>query len=336
MYSESRQCRRETRNQGRPGAAERLARRIAAVVTAVIIAFGAAGAVSVQADAYGNEWAVYEYLTGTLGFNTAAACGIMANIRCESGFAPGARSGSGAYGLCQWMGGRKSGMQSWCRRNGFSSGSLEGQLSYTYYELSTYYPDVLWTLQNVEESSDGAYTAGYTWCMYYERPANAGSVSDYRGSLATGYWSTYSIYVIDQWLEYEDGKHYIRDGQYLTDCFAEIEEKTYYFDENSVMQTGFRTVDDKKYYLGDDGVMRTGWQEIDEEKYYFDKDGVMQTGEFKVDGQTFHADKDGKIVAIAAVYEVQEKILDAAGQSVSPEEAEEPVTEPITALPVQQ
>ena len=102
------------------------------------------------------------------------------------------------------------------------------------------------------------------------------------------------------------------------------------------MQTGFRTVDDKKYYLGDDGVMRTGWQEIDEEKYYFDKDGVMQTGEFKVDGQTFHADKDGKIVAIAAVYEVQEKILDAAGQSVSPEEAEEPVTEPITALPEQQ
>ena len=52
----------------------------------------AAMAPSMPAKAASNEETAFFYLTDTLGFNVAAACGIMANIRHESNFHPGAGS----------------------------------------------------------------------------------------------------------------------------------------------------------------------------------------------------------------------------------------------------
>lgn len=297
-------------------------RRAAALALAVILTFTVSVcAAPVTAEAAGsNEWTVYEYLTDVLGFNTAAACGIMANINCESHFNP--RAGSAAYGLCQWMGGRKSAMKSWCNKNGFSSNSIEGQLSYAYYELSSRYPDVLYTLNNVEESADGAYQAGYAWCYYFERPANTAGTSAYRASLASGtYWPTYSIYVIDQWLEYEDGMHYIRSGEFLTGL-NEIDGKRYFFDDNGVMQSGcFQKSDGKRYYFGKDGVMATGWLDLKGDKYYLAPNGILQTGEFEVEGQKFTADEKGKIIGIGAISEVTDMTADLAGQSVTQEDS---------------
>lgn len=301
-----------------------LVRRAAALVTALGIALTASvWTAPVTAEAASNEWTVYEYLTDVLGFNTAAACGIMANINCESHFNPGAGSsgGGGAYGLCQWMGGRKSGLKSWCRKNGFSSNSIEGQLSYAYYELSTHYPSVLYTLTNVEESADGAYNAGYAWCCYYEKPANTAGTSAYRGSLASGtYWPTYSIYVIDQWLDYADGRHYIRSGEFLTGL-NEVDGERYFFDENGVMQTGFQKSDGKKYYFDENGVMVTGWLDLKGDKYYFAPNGIMKTGDFEADGQKFTTDKDGRVTGIGAITEVTDVTTEFAEKSVKAEEA---------------
>ena len=116
----------------------------------------AALAPSMPAKAASNEETAFFYLTDTLGFNVAAACGIMANIRHESNFHPGAGSWGGAYGLCQWMGGRLDGLDYYCWDHGFDSESMAGQLSYLTHELKSYYPSLYKYLMNIENSSEGA------------------------------------------------------------------------------------------------------------------------------------------------------------------------------------
>lgn len=88
------------------------ARRIAAILMtgtmAGAVAMGTPGLVQeVSAGYSANADYIFEYLTKRLGYSEAAACGIMANIRCESTFNPQAyNAGGGSYGLCQWTGGR--------------------------------------------------------------------------------------------------------------------------------------------------------------------------------------------------------------------------------------
>ena len=309
-------------------------RRAAALLTAAAIAFTACvWTAPVTAEAAGdNEWTCYEYLTDVLGFNTAAACGIMANLACESHFHPGAGSsgGGGSYGLVQWLGGRKSWMKSWCSKNGYSSGSIEGQLAFTYYEISTKYPDLLYTLNNVELSADGAYTAAYSFCMYYERPANTAGTSAYRASLASGtYWPAYSIYAIDQWLEYAEGKKYIRSGEFVTGM-TEIDGVRYFFDDNGIMKTGFQKWDGKKYYFGKNGKMVTGWLDLKGDKYYLAPNGILKTGDFEVEGQKFTADEKGKVIAVGAINEVKDTTAELAEKSVT--QAEDPTINPDAGL----
>ena len=64
------------------------------------------------------------------GLNTAAACGVMANIDKESTFNPSVSSRDGSYGLCQWTGSRKSNLFSYCDQNGLDSSSVEGQIAF--------------------------------------------------------------------------------------------------------------------------------------------------------------------------------------------------------------
>ena len=131
---------------------------------------------------YSNEEKCYMFLTREMGLNTAAASGILANIRRESSFNPD--SGSSYYGLCQWGGGRLTNLRSFCSSNGYSASSLEGQLRFLAHELEQSYSSVLSYLQGVDNSAQGAYDAGYHFCYNYERPANRESSSVSRGELA--------------------------------------------------------------------------------------------------------------------------------------------------------
>ena len=50
-----------------------------------------------------NEQKCYNYFTKTMNLNCAGACGILANIKYESGFNPKAKGDGGtSYGICQW------------------------------------------------------------------------------------------------------------------------------------------------------------------------------------------------------------------------------------------
>lgn len=140
-----------------------------------------------------NETTVYEYLKNTMGINTAAACGVLSNIKSESSFNPNALGDNGtSYGICQWHNSRWTKLQDFCNNNGYNWRTLEGQLHYLEYELKYSYPSVWNKLISVENSSSGAYEAGWYWCYYFEIPANRDTVSVNRGNYAKNtYWEYY-------------------------------------------------------------------------------------------------------------------------------------------------
>ena len=127
---------------------------------------------------------IYNYLTSNYGYNKAATCGILANIRFESNFV--SDIGDYYYGLCQWGGSRKDNLYSFCQNNGLDATSIEGQLAYLDYELSNSYPSVKSYLLNIENSSSGAYNAADYFCRNFEGAAS----TEGRGDLAVSYFES--------------------------------------------------------------------------------------------------------------------------------------------------
>ena len=142
-----------------------------------------------------NETAIFTYLTGAMGLNNAAACGVLANIEVESNFNPRAGGdGGSSYGICQWHASRYTRLKNYCYNRGLDYTTLYGQLCYLNFELENYYPGLLEKLRGVENTAGGAYNAGYYWCYYFEVPRGyASGVSDARGARAMAdYWPVYA------------------------------------------------------------------------------------------------------------------------------------------------
>ncbi len=141
--------------------------------------------------------AIYEFLINDMGLNSAAACGVLANIEKESDFNPQLYGDSGSsYGICQWHNGRFENLKKFCNANGYSWKTLEGQLQFLKYELNTNKTDTGKIIDrlDVPNTAEGAYTAGYNWCYYFERPANKAAKSEARGNNAKNvYWPTYKL-----------------------------------------------------------------------------------------------------------------------------------------------
>ena len=142
-----------------------------------------------------NEQFVYMFCVNEMRLTPAAACGVMANIYKESSFRNYIES-DGSYGLCQWLGERRSTLVSWCNQNGLDYTTLYGQLRFMFYELSyeEYTPlvNILYSLGN---TPDDAAKAAREWCYKFEQPANAGDVGYYRGiSAKNDFYPIYSQY----------------------------------------------------------------------------------------------------------------------------------------------
>lgn len=145
-----------------------------------------------------TEGKIYNYLTGTMGLNTAGACGILANIEKESNFGVTKKEvGGGGYGLVQWTGGRLTNLKNWCNENDKKYDSLDGQLGFLAHELNNSYSSTLQKLKAVDNTETGAYQAGYYFCYNYERPANYVKRSQERGELAKTYFNKYKYGLID-------------------------------------------------------------------------------------------------------------------------------------------
>lgn len=149
-----------------------------------------------------NIETIFSFLTKNCGFNTAAACGVLANIECESNFNPNIWGDNDtSYGICQWHAGRLTAMQEWCDDNGYNWKTLTGQLNYLKKELSANDSKFLhngkvisdYMKGKIKNSADGAYQAGYYWCTNYEVPADTENQSISRGNRAkTTYWSMFA------------------------------------------------------------------------------------------------------------------------------------------------
>lgn len=150
-----------------------------------------------------NKTQIFSYLTKEMGLNSAAACGIMANIEKESNFKPTTiiRDSNGLHsgGLCMWNGSRLNRLKSYCNNKGLNYLSIKGQLDYLSYELKlSQYKHILNYLKKVPNNSSGAYDAAYYWCYYFEIPASRGTRSVQRGNAAIrNYWPTYGNKKLD-------------------------------------------------------------------------------------------------------------------------------------------
>lgn len=154
-----------------------------------------------------NETTVFIYLTSTMKFNKAVACGILANIEKESSFNPQSYNSSdpngGSFGICQWNGGRWTALKNYCSRNNLNATTIKGQLAYMNYELSNSYGTLLGMLRKYPNTQQGCWDAAAQWCARFEVPAGYGSwdngqltlgtTSKSRGDFAVSkYWSAYS------------------------------------------------------------------------------------------------------------------------------------------------
>lgn len=125
-----------------------------------------------------NYQTLYAYLTGELGYNDAAAAGILGNIYMESRYQSDDMSSDGYYGICQWGGGRLRELIFWCMSNGYSYASLEGQMRFMAHELEDY-PELVSSLQSLPDTIEAAYDAGELFRSVYERGVmgNVGAIS---------------------------------------------------------------------------------------------------------------------------------------------------------------
>ena len=142
---------------------------------------------------YEAEREAFSYMVMEMDLSPAAASGIMANIYAESEFnVTVVNRGSGAYGICQWLGSRKTSLKNYCNARGLDWSTMKGQLRFMEHELADIYPGTYNKIKNVSNDIDGAYKAAYTFCYEFERPSNKAYRSDQRGRFAkTIFWPEY-------------------------------------------------------------------------------------------------------------------------------------------------
>lgn len=141
----------------------------------------------------GNYRVIFDYLVGK-GLNAAAACGILANIRGESGGNPslvGTADAYGSIGICQWTFGRKTALLNFV--NGNWRNNLSGQLDFLWHELNgSYRNSVLVPLQNEPNTEAGARDAAYVFVSKFEIPQryyNGRDIYMERVEWASEFWS---------------------------------------------------------------------------------------------------------------------------------------------------
>ena len=190
----------------------------------------------VEVDPAANESEIYEYLTHELGLNEAAAVGVLTNINAESGYrqnALGDRNSAGiytSYGLCQWHNSRWENLINFGIANDVDWQTVHGQMMYLQYELEHGYRSVLNALRAVENTAQGAYTAGYIFCARFEVPANTEQTADARGRVARDrFWPRFCGSIV---LDQSDITIYVGDKVQLTATTDPEKEVQWYVDSD--------------------------------------------------------------------------------------------------------
>lgn len=135
---------------------------------------------------------IVQYLTSApRNLNTAAAVGIIANIKAESNFKTDAKGDyqngvPTSFGICQWHSGRGAAMKQ--KVGSDWANNLTGQLDYLWYELTNSYKGLLNSLRQVANNKEGAKIAADLFVRNFERPANVDNSSIKRQKNAEDFW----------------------------------------------------------------------------------------------------------------------------------------------------
>ncbi len=123
-----------------------------------------------------NREKIWNYLVGELKLNDKQAAGVMGNMEQESGFNPTAvNPSSGAYGIAQWLGGRKTSLENFAQEKGKSKSNLGVQLEYLKKELEgSYKSSVYEPLKNANSVAEST----RIWLEKFEIPCTPGTGCD--------------------------------------------------------------------------------------------------------------------------------------------------------------
>ena len=140
-----------------------------------------------------NQDYVHDYLASQ-GFNEAAICGILANIKKETNFRSDIGGDYGtSYGMCGWHATRWDRLKDYCAQNNLDIKTIETQSQFLVWELQNHYPELYQQLLNTPNTAQGAYDAAHAFTLQFERPANMGEKAQQRGSIAMDeYWPFYT------------------------------------------------------------------------------------------------------------------------------------------------
>jgi len=140
-----------------------------------------------------DESAIFYFLTEHMEMPASSACGVIANIEHESNFNPNALGDGGtSYGICQWHNpSRWDQLIAFCNENGYDWDTMDGQLYYLEYEITQggeAYTGIYGVLMAQPDTGQGAYQAGYEWCVRFERPDDSANKAVSRGYSAQNNW----------------------------------------------------------------------------------------------------------------------------------------------------
>ena len=141
-------------------------------------------AANIDANNSAIEWADY---LASQGFNEAAICGILANIRKETNFRSDIGGDYGtSYGMCGWHATRWDRLKNYCDKNNLDIRTIETQSQFLVWELKNCYSGLYKTLKSIPNTAQGAYEAAYQFTIHFERPQGMYDKGVERGNIAAG------------------------------------------------------------------------------------------------------------------------------------------------------
>lgn len=151
---------------------------------------GPAGGSTVNTDGITNRNAkiICDFLLDR-GLTAAQAIGVLACVQGESSFQTNAvNPESGASGICQWLGSRKTAMIAACGSNWASN--LSGQLEFLWTELNSTEKSAFQALTSIKGDSVAiAQQCAVTFSDLFERPGDDEGIREIRRKYARDLWS---------------------------------------------------------------------------------------------------------------------------------------------------
>ncbi len=133
-----------------------------------------------------NRDYIHDYLANQ-GFNEAAICGILANIKKETNFRSDIGGDYGtSYGMCGWHATRWDRLKNYCQSHNLDIRTVQTQSQFLVWELKNCYPDLYKALKSVPNTAQGAYDAAHLFTIKFERPQGMYEKADQRGNIAAG------------------------------------------------------------------------------------------------------------------------------------------------------